>query len=329
LRFSSPSDLIVFATKRTLRHPAAPRRETEEIFFIPQFSRNIFHSITHSLHGISRFSPFIALLGIFEPPATLESQGRPRDRPADAGTRERPFLFAPEGEKSEMSQETRATGPTTEAGKETVSANAVKHGLSATKHAILPSERAEFEKFLEEFLAHHKPVGPEEHRLAVSVAENAWRVRRAHRMEAALFDQAIAEKEEGLDNAFAQAKAWIDPPKGLQRIGLYAARIQRTIDRDSARLEALQSARKAAYAKAQEEAILLCKLNYSTGHKFNPADHFAPNGDFGGFVFSDRELAQVITRQNRLDQARARFDAPPRSASADAASLRALEALIG
>jgi hypothetical protein len=220
----------------------------------------------------------------------------------------------------------KSTGPVTEAGKETVSGNAVKHGLSSAKHVILSSERAEFDKFLEDFLAHHKPVGPEENRLAVSVAENAWRVRRAHRMEAALFEQALLEKEENVDADTAQARAWVDGSKGLQRIALYAARIQRAIDKDSARLEALQSARKAAHAKAQEEAILLCKLNYVTGHKFDPASHFPPDGDFGGFAFSDHDLAQVITRANRLEQARAHF--APRPAAPDL-TMRDLEALIG
>lgn len=227
----------------------------------------------------------------------------------------------------------RATGPVTPEGKETVSKNSVKHGLTGSgKHGILPEEREEFEQFKEEYLDHIKPVGPEEHRLAVSVAENAFRVRRAHRMETSLFAKAIREAEPGADPALIQAQVWIDPPKGLQKIALYAARIQRTIDRDSKRLAELQTARKAAYAKAREEAILLCKLNYATGHKFKPADHFPPDGDFGGFVFSDSEMAQLIARANRFEEARARFGQKPErreSAKSEAAALRALDALIG
>ena len=206
-----------------------------------------------------------------------------------------------------------STGPVTDAGKQVVAGNSTKHGLSGKGHAVLPGERAAFEKYLEEFLSHYAPVGPEERRLVIGVAENSWRARRAHAMEAALFEQAILEKEDGIDPTSAQAQAWIDATKGLQRIALYAARIQRTIDRDSARLDALQSARKAAYAKAQEEAILLSKLAYAKGHTFDPASHFPPDGDFGGFVYSDHDLAQVITRINRLEEARARF-APPAAA---------------
>ena len=220
-----------------------------------------------------------------------------------------------------------STGPVTEAGKEAVSGNAVKHGLSsAGKHAILPGERAEYEKLLAEFLAHYRPIGPEENRLVVNISENTIRSRRAHAMEAALFEQAILEKEDGVDPASAQARAWIDSNKGLQRIALYAHRIERAITKDSAKLEALQSARKTAYAKAQEEAILLSKLARSQNRSFDPATHFPSGGDFGGFVYSDHELEQVITRARRLEEARARFAPQPRTADL---TMRDLEALIG
>ena len=220
-----------------------------------------------------------------------------------------------------------STGPVTETGKETVSKNAVKHGLSNNgKHAILPGEQAEYEKLLQEFLAHYRPAGPEEHRLVVSISENTIRIRRAYAMEAALFQQAILEKEDGAGPVLAQAQAWIDATKGIQRMSLYANRIQRTLDQDSARLEALQSARKAAYAKAREEAILLAKLARAKGNSFDPASHFTPGGDFGGFVYSEVEIAQEIARAARLDEARARFS--PRPPTADL-TMRDLEALIG
>ena len=221
----------------------------------------------------------------------------------------------------------RSTGPVTEAGKQTVAGNAVTHGLAgSSKHAVLPGERAEFETFLAEYLAHFRPVGPEERDIVTALAENNWRARRANSMEAALFEQALLEKEESTDAATAQAKAWIDASKGLQRIALYAARIERAITKDRARLDALQSARKAAYAKAQEEAILLAKLARAKGSSFQPADHFPPTGDFGGFVYSDHDLAQVITRMNLLEEARARFAPapPPRDLT-----MRDIEALIG
>ena len=216
-----------------------------------------------------------------------------------------------------------STGPVTEAGKQVVAANAVKHGLTGKAHAVLPNERAEYENLLEQFLAHYRPVGPEERRLVVSVAENTVRIRRAHAMEAALFEQSILDVGDGVDAVSAQAQAFVDSTKGIQRIALYANRIQRTLDKDSAKLDALQSARKAAYAKAQEEAVLLAKLARAKGNAFDPASHFPSGADFGGFVFSEKELAQVILRANRLEEARARF------APAPDAALASLEALVG
>jgi hypothetical protein len=220
-----------------------------------------------------------------------------------------------------------STGPVTEAGKQTVSGNALKHGLtSAGKHAILPGERAEYEKLLQDFLAHYRPAGPEENRLVVNIAENTIRVRRAHAMEAALFEQAILEKEDSVDAFSAQAQAWNDASKGIQRIALYAHRIERAITKDSAKLDALQSARKVAHAKAQEEAILLMKLARAKGNAFDPASHFPPDCDFGGFVYSAGELACIVERDARLEEARARFAPTPKSAEL---TMRQLEALIG
>ena len=103
-----------------------------------------------------------------------------------------------------------STGPVTEAGKQTVSANSVKHGLSSKTHTILPTERAEYEKLLAEYLAHYKPVGPEENRLLSNVAANAVRIRRAQAMEGALFEQSIAEKEE-------RRRSHLRPSQGLER----------------------------------------------------------------------------------------------------------------
>jgi hypothetical protein len=178
-----------------------------------------------------------------------------------------------------------STGPVTDAGKQTVAANPVKHGLAGSeKRAVLPTERFEFEKFLQEYVAHFRPVGPDERDLVVSLAQNTWRLRRAHSMEAALFEKVALEREASAEIAIAQAQAFIDPVKGIQRISTYAARIERAIEKTHSKLYALQSARKAAYAKAEQEAILLAKLARSKNWSFDPASHFPPEGDFGGFL---------------------------------------------
>jgi hypothetical protein len=213
----------------------------------------------------------------------------------------------------------RSTGPITEAGKQIVAGNAVKHGLAGSSaHAVLPGEETAFEKHLEGYRKTYMPVGAPEESLVRVLAENYWRLSRAHSMEDALFEQVILGEEfEGMHPIAAQAKAWSDPEKGLQRIALYAARIQRAIDKATAELKSMQAERKAAFAKAQEEAILLTRLAASKGQTFDPAPHFPLDANLGGFVYSAPEIARLIARAQQLEEAKLRFLPPePLSKSA-------------
>jgi hypothetical protein len=54
-----------------------------------------------------------------------------------------------------------------------------------------------------------------------------------------------------------EGDAFDDTPGELRRTSLFAHRIQRAIEKSRVELKSLQSERKAAYARAQEEAILL------------------------------------------------------------------------
>ncbi len=201
-----------------------------------------------------------------------------------------------------------STGPTTAAGKQTVSQNSLKHGLSGTVHAALPGEKEAFEQHCEGFRQAFGPVGVPEQELVRNIAENYWRLKRAHAMEGALFTRIMLEQAGEVEPATAHAEAWNDPVKGLQRIALYAGRIQRAIEKNTTELKAMQAERKAAYAKAQEEAILLTQLAEASGNTFDPAHYFASPETCGGFVYSSPEIARVISRARRLEEARARFD---------------------
>lgn len=200
-----------------------------------------------------------------------------------------------------------STGPTTATGKETVAGNAVKHGLAGKGHAVLPGEHEAFAQHCEGYIKAWVPIGAPERDLVTNLAENYWRLKRAHAMENALFIQVMLEQSGDQDPASAQAQAWADASKGLQRIALYAGRIQRAIEKDRAELKAMQAARNAAYGKAQEEAILLTQLAQAKGQSFDPAEHFSAAESLVGFVYSAQEIARVITRASRLEEARMRF----------------------
>jgi hypothetical protein len=79
----------------------------------------------------------------------------------------------------------RSRGPRTAAGKARSAGNALKHGLCALKHVVLPDEDAvafvALEKALLEELA---PVGALQAVLARQIVSAAWRLARADRIEA-------------------------------------------------------------------------------------------------------------------------------------------------
>lgn len=85
---------------------------------------------------------------------------------------------------------TKSRGPRTEAGKARSSQNALKHGLRAQRHVVLPDEdAAEYEAHEEAFLAELAPEGALQTHLARRIAAAAWRVLRSDRIEAEIFEQ--------------------------------------------------------------------------------------------------------------------------------------------
>jgi hypothetical protein len=79
----------------------------------------------------------------------------------------------------------RSRGPRTAAGKARASRNALRHGLCARTHLLLPDERAaDFAAFAAALIAELAPEGPLQTVLAERVAVAAWRLARADRLEA-------------------------------------------------------------------------------------------------------------------------------------------------
>jgi hypothetical protein len=206
-----------------------------------------------------------------------------------------------------------ATGPTSATGKQTVSKNAIVHGLAGRTHAALPGEEEPYAQYCRALVESLAPAGALEHAIAEDIAKNYWRLQRAHGMENALCMR-IERGESAASNPYAAlADAWCDPAEGLQRVALYAYRIQRTIEKNTARLETLQSVRKAVYAQAQEEAVLLTQLAEANGETYDPAPDFPPPAESpapaGQFVYSAPEIKRLIARAGRLGDAKILFAA--------------------
>ena len=82
----------------------------------------------------------------------------------------------------------KSTGPKTPETKAIVSKNAVKHGFRAQHTVIEGESRIEFNEFRDELIRYLNPVGFLEQLFADRFITASWRLRRAIRIEAELFD---------------------------------------------------------------------------------------------------------------------------------------------
>ena len=81
----------------------------------------------------------------------------------------------------------KSTGPRTAEGKAASSRNAVKHGLLAEQVVIQGEDPEEFDLYRAGMLAELAPVGAVEAMLAERAVSLAWRLRRAERLQSAVF----------------------------------------------------------------------------------------------------------------------------------------------
>jgi hypothetical protein len=160
----------------------------------------------------------------------------------------------------------KSTGPRTAEGKATASHNAVKHGLLAEQVVIHGEDPAEFDLYREGMLAELGPQGAVEEMLAERAVSLAWRLRRAERLQSAVFatvyrenaDDIVLWPKHGLPSKpgpneeevvlgqvvmtdFARAQV-------LDRLLVYERRIESSLYRTMAQLRKEQEARKAAEA---------------------------------------------------------------------------------
>jgi hypothetical protein len=213
-----------------------------------------------------------------------------------------------------------STGPTTQAGKKRASLNAYRHGLTGQIIMHTPQDEQAFKKHCEGIREALAPVGPLELDLAQAIAEDRWRLNRARALENSIF--ALGQGEHVLqdsdhhpevDAAFAQGRTWMTHAHELHLLTTYENRIRRSVEKNTAELRALQAERKAAIAKAEEEARLLVQLAEAEGGDYDPADDFPPESQPVGFVFSRPAIQRQIERYQRLGRALSLVNQPPDS----------------
>ncbi len=135
----------------------------------------------------------------------------------------------------------KSTGPRTPEGKERVSQNAVRHGLTAARVVVREDEREEFTALHDALIAELKPEGAVEIITFEELLHAAWNLHRFRRIE--------AETSLGTIDDFTDPQT----TSVLDRLSRYQARAQRAYYRALAELRTLQTNRALRTAKLDEE----------------------------------------------------------------------------
>jgi len=117
----------------------------------------------------------------------------------------------------------RSTGPKTTAGKQAVSRNATRHGLTGGQIVMPGEDPAAYEDLRQGLHQSHRPANEAERVLVDQIAANAWRLLRAQRVETAFL---VKLTEGAKDPDAALAAAFLEKPKELARMHRYMAAAQ-------------------------------------------------------------------------------------------------------
>ena len=126
--------------------------------------------------------------------------------------------------------------------------NALKHGLTAQQVTVFDESPEVFDRFYRELMRSLRPDGLMESQLAERIAINAWRLRRAYRVESGLFERGRTAWIEGkpeqaneVDLVFLR----LTSTKGdeLLKLSRYEAAIERSLRRALQDLERRQRRR--------------------------------------------------------------------------------------
>jgi len=190
----------------------------------------------------------------------------------------------------------RSTGPKTSEGKTRSSRNNLRHGLTGHINILPTEDREAHDAFCNELSDSLKPETPMERQLALSIAEDSWRLNRARAIENNMFALGHEGERRELQIALADARTFQAQANQFQLLTIYEQRINRNLQRNLKQLQELQAQRREQCERALEEAKLLAQLSLMKGLPYDT--------DQNGFVFSIAEINRAIDRDNRLQEAR-------------------------
>jgi hypothetical protein len=187
--------------------------------------------------------------------------------------------------------------------------NAYRHGLTGQVHVVVAMDQIAYDKLCRSTQEYFNPVGDFEVSMVQSVADDRWQLQRASTIEDFIFacDMGGTDPlvEDPIKNyALVRGQTWLSSGKELERIALYAQRIQRRLEKNLAMLRQLQADRKAALEKAVEEASALAELAEKAGKSYDPAKEFPREFLPANFDFSTPEITRMIAHRRGLKQAK-------------------------
>ncbi len=214
----------------------------------------------------------------------------------------------------------QSTGPKTPEGKRVCSLNAYRHGLTGQIVLQTSEEQQAYDKHTKIVLEAMAPATDFERLLAQSISDDHWRLNRARAIESSMFANVVSnsstigmqsgiddtghtEVDDALANAFAQARTWIQEARNLQLLTIYEQRIQRSVDKNTAQLKAIQSERKEQAREAMRQAKLLYQLAEAEGRSYQPEAFFTTAPETRESVFSTSEIARELARTKLLNDA--------------------------
>ena len=216
----------------------------------------------------------------------------------------------------------KSTGPRTPEGKERASRNAVKHGLLAEQVVIHGEDPAEFDGYRDRMLGELAPVGEVETMLAERAVGLAWRLRRAERLQSAVFarvyrenaDDVVLWPKHGLPIAPGPDEeevilgqvvmADFGHAKVLDRLVVYERRIEGSFYRTMAELRRERQARMAVEGQASRRAgtptAKPCRTFPSHGRVAEEGACTPTTGELGSFDIEEKRTPDGVTTNSAM-----------------------------
>jgi hypothetical protein len=187
-----------------------------------------------------------------------------------------------------------SSGPTSEIGKSVSRLNAVKTGITGRLVLVSAADAPIYKTHIDRFFTKYTPANPDENDLVQSIADHHWRLLRIAPLEASVYalgrDKCLPliahEKDDDKREAALLGLIYLTFEKNLNNIALQERRLRKQIEKDTAKLEALQKERATNRQKEigqAQKSIEICKLN-----------NIEPDFQQIGFDFSRAELEAYI-----------------------------------